>query len=93
MASMKDGQLFISGLSEWLIDKLNIIAFVNGRSVAHQVGILLDAQIPDVESDTESKLQYLAEKRGISVAELKRQILTGEAKRLPPEATVGNDTV
>jgi len=93
MASQKEGQIVVSTLSEWVVDRLRILAFVNGRSVGMEAASLIDAHIPYGESNAASKLKYLAKKRGISVEELERQILAGEAKRLPPEAAAENDTV
>jgi len=91
MPSAKDNQVVVSTLSEWVIDRLRILAFANGRTLGGEAASLIDAQISYSEKNAAKKMKYLAEKRGISVKELERQILSGEAKRLPPEATGGND--
>jgi len=65
-------------LGEYYADLLKLDAWVNGRTKSLQAGNLLGAKIQERESKILERIAYLAEKRGISPEELRKQILSGE---------------
>jgi len=66
-------------LGEYYADLLKLDAWVNGRTKSLQAGNLLGAKIQERESKILERIAYLAEKRGISPEELRKQILNGVA--------------
>ena len=66
-------------LGEWYRDQLAFDAWINNRSVPIQGQSLLCAKLQERESTIEKRLDYIANKRGISVVELKSLILDGKA--------------
>jgi ribosome assembly protein YihI (activator of Der GTPase) len=66
-------------LGEYYADLLKLDAWVNGRTKSLQAGNLLGAKIQERESKILERIAYLAEKRGISPEELRKQVLNGVA--------------
>lgn len=65
-------------IGEYYSDMLLYDSFITGRSQSMQAASLLCAKLQEREQKIESRLVYLAEKRNIPVAELKKQIREGE---------------
>ncbi|NEP42971.1 MAG: hypothetical protein F6K35_28600 [Okeania sp. SIO2H7] len=70
---------------EYFADLLAIDAWCRGVSRAVQGSHLLCLKLQEREAIIETRLEHLAWKRGISVEDLKAQILRGEAERLKPD--------
>lgn len=62
-------------LGEYYQDLLTIDAFIAGRTPSAQAGSLLCAKLQEREPRIKERLEYLANKRGITVEELTSQIL------------------
>jgi hypothetical protein len=77
----------IPDLGEWYTDQLAIDSWINNRSKAVQAQSLLCAKLQEREPLLEKRLAYVAQKRGISVDELRLQILEGKAQQLSREET------
>jgi hypothetical protein len=81
---MKDNQHFMAKfkrimiqLGEYYQDLLTIDAFIAGRTPSAQAGSLLGAKLQEREPKIKERLQYLANKRGVTVEELTASILNG----------------
>ncbi len=79
---MKDNQHFMAKfkrimiqLGEYYQDLLTIDAFIAGRTASAQAGSLLCAKLQEREPRIKERLEYLANKRGITVEDLTLQIL------------------
>lgn len=79
-----DSRLSIPSLGEWYYDLLKIDAWVNGRSMATQATSLLCAKLFQREEKIKERVEYLAQKRGISEQELWFQILRDQADPMSP---------
>ena len=75
---VKVKRLALPPIGEYYSDLLLYDSFIVGRSQSMQASSLLCSKLQERESKIESRLEYLAEKRNISVVELKRQIRSGE---------------
>lgn len=65
-------------IGEYYSDMLLYDSFITGRSQSMQAASLLCAKLQEREPRIKERLEYLAEKRNISVSELKKQIREGE---------------
>ena len=83
--SKKDDRIQISGLGEYYEDLLTLDAWINGRSKSQQANSLLCAKLMEREARIKERVQYLAEKRGITYKEMWVQILNGSAEKMQPE--------
>jgi hypothetical protein len=90
----KSDRLQIPPLGEWYQDLLRIDAVINDRSEPSQASALLCAKIQERESRIRERVQYLANKRGITFEEMWDAILTGTYDKLTPEeyATLKEET-
>lgn len=70
-----DGRETISPIGEYYSDLLTIDAYISGKTKSAQASSLLCSKLQEREELIEKRLIYLAEKRGISVKELKIEIL------------------
>lgn len=68
----------LAPLGEYYSDLLLYDSFITGRSQSTQASSLLCAKLQEREQKIEARLEYLAEKRNISVSELKKQIRDGQ---------------
>ena len=69
----------VPDLGEWYTDQLALDAWINNRSKAVQAHSLLCAKLQEREPTIEKRLAYIAQKRGLTVDELRSQILSGKA--------------
>jgi len=83
--SRKDDRLSIPSLGEWYSDLIKVDAAINGRSEPNQAHSLLCAKLQERESKIKDRVQYLADKRKISFAEMWNQLLTSRFEKLTPE--------
>lgn len=77
MAARKDARLIVSPLGEFYTDLLTVDAWLNNRSRAGQANILLCAKLQDRQKLIKERLDYIANKRGITTDELWKQIVDG----------------
>jgi len=75
----------IQPLGELYHDALTIEAWLKGRTLAAEGNSLLCSTLMRRQDYRDKALEELAEKRGITPEQLKRQILTGEAIALTAE--------
>jgi hypothetical protein len=78
MVMPKIKRIALPPIGEYYSDMLLYDSFITGRSQSMQAASLLCAKLQEREGRIESRLGYLAEKRNISVSELKKQIREGE---------------
>jgi hypothetical protein len=71
----------VPDLGEWYTDQLAIDSWINNRSKAVQAHSLLCAKLQEREPTIEKRLAYIAQKRGMTVEELRSQILSGKAQQ------------
>ncbi len=81
-------RLQIPWIGEYYADALTLEARIKNRTEVQEAASLLCAKLMERKSKREEMIQYLADKRGISFDEMKRQLLTGEYKPLEPEEIV-----
>ncbi|HEY9609321.1 hypothetical protein [Allocoleopsis sp.] len=72
----------VPDLGEWYTDQLALDAWINNRSKAVQAQSLLCAKLQEREPTIEKRLTYIAQKRGLTLDELRSQILAGKAQQL-----------
>lgn len=84
----KKDRFQISALGEFYRDLLKIDSWINARTEANQANSLLCAKLQERTKIIEDRLAYLAEKRGISVRELRIQILQDRATEISPDEIV-----
>jgi hypothetical protein len=73
----RDDRIGMSSLGEYYEDVLEIDARMNARSKAEQARTLVYAKIQEREGKIKERVQYLANKRGISFQEMWDMLLTG----------------
>jgi hypothetical protein len=81
----KRERLFIGELGEYYNDLLTIDSLINSRTAPNQANSLLCAKLQERETKIRERVQYLADKRGISFKEMWDQLLTGSYQKLNPE--------
>ncbi len=81
MTIRKDGRLTVAPLGEFYEDLLKIDSWINARTIASQANSLLCAKLMQRQVEIRDRVNYLANKRGISADELWAQILNGEAQK------------
>lgn len=81
----KDDRLNIAPLGEVYEDLLTADSNINARSVAVQASSLLCAKLQERESRIKERVQYLANKRGISYEDCWKQCVTGTLEKITPE--------
>lgn len=64
-------------IGEYYSDMLLYDSFITGRTQSMQAASLLCAKLQEREQKIESRLQYLAEKRGLALNDFKKQIRDG----------------
>ncbi len=74
----RDDRIGMSSLGEYYEDILEIDARMNARSKAEQARTLVYAKIQEREGKVKERVQYLANKRGISFQEMWDMLLTGD---------------
>lgn len=80
----RDDRVSMSSLGEYYEDLLEIDAQINARSKAEQARTLIYAKVQEREIRIKERVQYLAEKRGISFKQMWDSLLTGEYEKLTP---------
>ncbi|WP_228055942.1 hypothetical protein [Lusitaniella coriacea] len=80
----KDERLSLPALGEYYDDLLIVDAWINNRTKATQGQSLLCAKLQEREPRVRDRVEYLAQKRGVSASELWLQILKGEAQKISP---------
>ena len=88
----KDRRFNIPALGEWYNDLLTIDSWINGRTKGGQAQSLLCAKLQEREPRIKERLQYLAQKRGITVEEMIALILSGKAEPLLVEENVSEES-
>ena len=73
----RDDRIGMSSLGEYYEDVLEIDARMNARSKAEQARTLVYAKVQEREGKIKERVQYLANKRGISFQEMWDMLLTG----------------
>ncbi|MBD3886538.1 hypothetical protein IFO70_33230 [Phormidium tenue FACHB-886] len=73
----KVDRMQIPALGEWYQDLLAADARINDRSEPTQASSLLAAKLQEREARIKERVQYLADKRGISYQEMWKQLVTG----------------
>lgn len=81
----KRERLFIGELGEYYNDLLTVDSAINNRTAPSQANALLCSKLQERESRVKERVQYLADKRGISFKEMWNQLLTGNYQKLNPE--------
>ncbi|MDJ0617018.1 MAG: hypothetical protein QNJ63_09780 [Calothrix sp. MO_192.B10] len=84
MNPRKDERLALPALGEYYDDLLVIDSWINNRSKVVQGQSLLCAKIQEREARIKERVEYLANKRGISINEMWLSILSGKAQRMSP---------
>lgn len=74
MATNKSKRIYVQ-LGEYYTDLLVLDSWINARALSNQAGSLLCAKLQEREPKIKERLEYLAEKKGCSVDELRKQIL------------------
>ncbi len=81
----KDDRTVLSPIGEWYEDLLNVDAAVNARSTAIQGSSLLCAKLQERQALIKERIQYLADKRGISFDECWKLAVTGKLEKITPD--------
>ena len=79
-----DDRLTLPSLGEWCHDLLMVDAAVSGRSPTIQLQYLGCAKLQEREARIRERVEYLANKRGISFDEMWRQLVTGKYSKITP---------
>lgn len=82
---MGDCRPTLNWLGEYYGDRLGYEAFLKKGTLSSQATSMLRTALNQRRQATDDKLSYLAAKRGLTLAEFQRQILTGEASHLTDE--------
>ena len=82
--AIKDNQMtrikrIMVQLGEYYQDMLTLDAYITGRTPSSQAGSLLGAKLQEREPKIKERLQYLANKKGLSADDLISQVLKGDA--------------
>ena len=75
-------------LGEYYDDLLKIDSKINARANTVQANSLLCAKLQERAPKIKERVQYLADKRGISFEEMWKQLLTDEYEPIEPEEIV-----
>ena len=78
MSKKRERRIMLAPIGEYYEDLLLYDCFITGRQQGMQAASLLCAKLQEREQKIEARLEYLAEKRNISVSELKKQIRDGQ---------------
>lgn len=81
----KDDRTVIAPIGEYYEDLLSADSTINARSNAVQGSSLLCAKLQERESKIKERVQYLADKRGISFDECWKLCVTGKLEKITPE--------
>ncbi|NER95367.1 MAG: hypothetical protein F6J86_16270 [Symploca sp. SIO1B1] len=72
-------------MGEYQTDLLTVLARVQNRTVSQMASSLLAVKVEQKLPHIEKRVQYLADKRGISFTECWNQLLAGTFKPISPE--------
>lgn len=92
----KDDRTVLAPLGEWYEDLLSADATINARSMSQQGSSLLCAKLQERYPVIKERIEYLANKRGISYDECWKLAVTGRLDKITPEEWVNmpnNDDV
>lgn len=78
MTNRNDLRLTISPIGEYYEDLLTVDSKINNRSKAQQASSLLCSKLQEREQKIKERVQYLAEKNGLTFQEQWNQLLAGE---------------
>lgn len=81
----KDDRLQLPPIGEYYEDLLSADANINARSYGLQASSLLCAKLQEREAIIRKRVEYLAQKRGISIDECWRLAVIGELPKITPE--------
>ncbi|OKH31038.1 hypothetical protein NIES2101_41865 [Calothrix sp. HK-06] len=84
----KDDRCVLSPLGEWYEDLLSADAAINARSMAMQGNSLLCAKLQERYPVIKERIQYLADKRGITFQECWKLCVTGRIEKITPDEWV-----
>lgn len=82
---MGDCRPRLNALGEYYGDRLAFETWLKSGALSSQATSMLRTALNQRRQATDDKLSYLAAKRGLTLAEFQRQILTGEASHLTDE--------
>lgn len=85
MSDSKEQKLAVATLGEYYLDALKVEAFLKERSLDQEANSLLCAKLYERTEARGRMVQYLAQKRGISVEEMQRQIIAGTVQPVSTE--------
>ncbi|MGL5925506.1 hypothetical protein [Chroococcidiopsis sp.] len=74
----KDRRLSIPSIGVYYNDLLTLDAAINDRSIPVQAQSLLCAKLQEREARINERLQYMADKFGITIEQMREKILSGE---------------
>lgn len=85
MPRKNENRLTIVPIGEWYTDLLAIDAAINARTPGQQAASLLCSKLQEREQKIRDRVQYLADKRGITFDEMWQAIARGEYKQIAPD--------
>lgn len=81
----KDDRTVLAPIGEYYEDLLAADSTINSRSNAVQGSSLLCSKLQEREEKIKARVQYLADKRGISFKECWKLCVTGKLEKITPE--------
>lgn len=81
----KDDRTVLSPIGEYYEDLLAADSTINSRSNAVQGSSLLCTKLQEREAAIKARVEYLAQKRGISFDECWKLCVTGKLEKITPE--------
>ncbi len=78
MTKKRERRIMLAPIGEYYEDLLLYDCFITGRQQGMQAASLLCAKLQEREARIKERLEYLANKRNISVDDLKQQIRGGQ---------------
>lgn len=85
----KDDRTVLAPLGEYYEDLLAADSAINNRSMSQQGNSLLCAKLQEREEKIKTRVQYLANKRGISFDECWKMCVTGKLEKITPDEWAG----
>lgn len=81
----KDERTVLAPIGEYYEDLLTADSMINARSVAVQGSSLLCAKLQERETKIKERVQYLANKRGITFDDCWKLCVTGKIEKITPD--------
>jgi hypothetical protein len=77
--AVKTTRIYASGIGEYYLDALKIEAALKQRTEPIEAGSLICAKLKEREDYRNKMVQYIADKRGLTYAEMRDQLLAGDS--------------